>query len=74
MCFEHKLVCIDSLRAIRHEKELCLILTCQVTGAFCACDSDVCIQKTVYQKFKLIWFKMHDFSAIYDNENQTDVF
>ncbi len=39
----------------------------------CVCF-DVCIQKTVYQKFKLIWFKMHDFSAIYDNQNQTDVF
>ncbi len=24
----------------------------------------VCAQKTVYQKFKLTWFKMHDFSAI----------
>ncbi len=26
--------------------------------------SDVCTQKTVYQKFKLIWFKTYDFSAI----------
>ncbi len=31
-----------------------------VTAAFCPCASDVCTQKTVYQKFKLIWFKTHD--------------
>ncbi len=28
------------------------------------CASDVCTQKTVYQKFELIWFKTHDFNAI----------
>ncbi len=35
-----------------------------MTAAFCACASDVCAQKTVNQKFKLIWFKTHDFSVI----------
>ncbi len=39
-----------------------LELTCRVTAAFCACASDVCTQKTIYRKFKLIWFKPHDFS------------
>ncbi len=33
-----------------------------MTEAFCAHASDVCAQKTVYQKFKLTWFKTHDFS------------
>ncbi len=45
-------------------KELSLVLTCHVTAAFCASASDVCAQKNVYQKFKVIWFKTHDFSAI----------
>ncbi len=53
----------DSLSAIRHERELSLVLTCCVTAAFCALASDVCAQKTVYQKFKLTWFETHDFSA-----------
>ncbi len=35
-----------------------------MTDAFCACASDVCAQKTLYQKFKPIWFKTHDFSTI----------
>ncbi len=46
------------------KKEIGLVLTCRVTAAFCARASDLCAQKTVYQKFKLIWFKTHDFSAI----------
>ncbi len=50
---------------IRHEKERSLVLTWCLTAAFCARASDVCAQKTVYKKFKLIWFKMHDFSTIY---------
>ncbi len=35
-----------------------------VTAAVWPCASDVCAQKTIYQKFKLIWFKTHDFSVI----------
>ncbi len=31
---------------------------------FCLCALYVCSQKTVCQKFKVIWFKTHDFSAI----------
>ncbi len=39
------------------------------------CASDVCAQKTVYQKFKLIWFKIYDFQRDrHDNQNQTDIF
>ncbi len=41
------------------KEKKCSVLTCRVTAA-----SDVCTQKTVYQKFKLIWFKTHDFSTI----------
>ncbi len=35
-----------------------------MTVTFCAHASDACTQKTVYQKFKPIWYKTHDFSAI----------
>ncbi len=55
----------DSLIPIRHERELSLVLACCVTAAFCVRASDVCAQKTVYQTFELIWFKMYDFRAIY---------
>ncbi len=41
-----------------------LVYSHAVTAAFCPCASDVCAQKTVYQKFKLIWFKTHDFNTI----------
>ncbi len=52
-----------------------LVYSHAVTAAFCPCASDVCTQKTVYQKFKLIWFKMHDFSAInMIIRTKTDVF
>ncbi len=37
------------------EREISLVLTCRVTAAFCVRALDVCAQKTVYQKFKLIW-------------------
>ncbi len=40
-----------SLRAIQHEIELSLVLTCLVTVAFCVRVSDICTQKTLYQKF-----------------------
>ncbi len=37
--------------------------------------SDVCAQKTVFQKFKLIWLYItHDYTSQHDNQNQTDVF
>ncbi len=62
--FRHCFCVFDSLSAIRHERELSLVLMCCETDAFCACTSDPCAQKTLYQKFKLIWFKMHDFSMI----------
>ncbi len=35
-----------------------------VIAAFCLCALDVCTQKTVYKKFKLLWFKTHGFSKI----------
>ncbi len=41
-----------------------LVYSHAVTAAFCPCASDVCTQITVYQKFKLIWFKMHEFITI----------
>ncbi len=45
----------DSLNAIRHERELSLLPTCRVIAA----------ENLIYSmKFKLIWFKIHDFSAI----------
>ncbi len=51
------------------------LLTCHMTAAFCARASDVCTQKTVFQKFKLIWFKTHDFSVInMIIRTKTDVF
>ncbi len=40
----------DILSAIRHERELRLVL--RATDAFCVHALDVCAQKTVYQKFK----------------------
>ncbi len=60
--FNINLCVFDSLSTIRHER-VSLVLTCCVTATFCA--TDVCAQKTVCQKFKLIWFKTHDFSVIY---------
>ncbi len=46
-----------------------------VTAAFCPCASDVCTQKTVYQKFKLIWFKNTWFQRDkHDNQNQNRCF
>ncbi len=52
-----------------------LVYSHAVTAAFCPCASNVCTQKTVYQKFKLIWFKTHDFSAInMIIRTKTDVF
>ncbi len=52
-----------------------LVYSHAVTAAFCPCASDVCTQKTIYQKFKLIWFKTHDFSTInMIIRTKTDVF
>ncbi len=34
-----------------------LVYAHAVTDAFCPCALDVCTQKTIYQKFKLIWFR-----------------
>ncbi len=48
MCvFNINLCVFDSLKAIRHERELSLVLTSHVTAEFFACTSDVCAQKTV---------------------------
>ncbi len=63
--FNINLCVFDSLSAIRHERELSLVLTCHVTDAFYVRSSDVCAQKIIYQKLKLIWFKTHDFSMIW---------
>ncbi len=61
MCVFNLNLCVfDSLSAIRHRREL----TCRVTITFCAHFLDVCACNTVYQKFKLICFKMRDISAI----------
>ncbi len=62
--FKINLSVFDSLSAIKQERELSLVLVCRGTSAFCAHASDVCTLKTVYKKFKLIWFKTHDFSVI----------
>ncbi len=52
-----------------------LVYSHAVTATFCPCALDVCTQKTVYQKFKLIWYKTHDFSAInMIIRTKTDVF
>ncbi len=52
-----------------------LVYSHAVTAAFCPCASDVCTQKTIYQKFKLMWFKTHDFSTInMIIRTKTDVF
>ncbi len=52
-----------------------LVYSHAVTAAFCPSALDVCTQKTIYQKFKLIWFKTHDFSAInMIIRTKTDVF
>ncbi len=60
----HCFCVFENVSAIKHEREISLVLMCCVTDAFCACTTDACAQKTLYQKFQLIWFKMHDFSAI----------
>ncbi len=53
--FNINLCVFDSLSAIRHEGELSLVLMCcVVTAAFCVYATDVCAQKTVYQKFNLM--------------------
>ncbi len=53
--FNINLCVFDSLSAIRHEGELSLVLMCcVVTAAFCVHASDVCAQKTVYQKYNLM--------------------
>ncbi len=44
------------------ERELSTHMPCAAT--FYTRAKDVCAQQTVYQKFKLIWFKTRDFSAI----------
>ncbi len=48
-----------------------LVYSHAVTAAFCPCASDVCTQKTLYQKFKPIWFKTCD---KHDNQNQNRFF
>ncbi len=52
MCVVNINLCVfDSLSTVRYERERSLVDP--VTAAFCA--SDVCAQKTIYQKFKLMW-------------------
>ncbi len=46
------------------KEDLSLVTPIPCDSLFCVRASDVCAQKTVYQKFKLIWFKTHDFSII----------
>ncbi len=62
------------LSSIRHERELTLVLSRRVTAAFCARASNMCAQKTLFQMFRLIWFKTWFQRVIHDKQNQTDVF
>ncbi len=55
-----KLVCIDSLSAIRHERELSLVLSCQFLFVWFGCA----LRKPYIRSLNWYGFKTHDFSLI----------
>ncbi len=74
-CVFNMILCVfHILSSIRHERELTLVLSRRVTAAFCARASNMCAQKTLFQMFRLIWFKTWFQRVIHDKQNQTDVF